>query len=80
MPPKAAPLVDPNSQIVRRRGLRDYALDHLGNEIHVRSWDPVGQRFAYKGREGRIWLMAHAVDFIVLLPVSIITHRRNGTR
>jgi len=74
MPPK----VDPASQIVRRRGLRDYALDAAGNEIHVRSWDPVHQRFAYAGAAGRAWAAGHAVDYIVLIPVLFRTHRRNG--
>ena len=80
MPPKRERRreADPESQAVRR-GLRDYALAKDGSTIHVRSWDPTRQVYHYT-RLGKEWIRGRRVDSVVLLPVTISTHGRDGRR
>ena len=64
----------------RRVGLRDYAPAEDGRQpaVHVRTYDPVGDRFSYT-TAGKAWLReGHLVDYVALIPVEIQTLRRSG--
>ena len=80
MPRRERPLrrADPNAQ-AQRRGLRDYAAAADGGEdVHIRTYDPINDRFKYT-RAGLLWVAAHPVDYVPLLPVRVETLRRSGT-
>ena len=69
----------PTSQ-ARRIGLRDYAPAEDGRQpdVHIRTYDPVGDRFSYTSA-GKAWLReGHKVDYVALIPVEIQTLRRSG--
>ena len=80
MPSRARPLrrADPDAQ-AQRRGLKDYAAAANGGEpVHIRTYDPVNDRFKYTAA-GKLWVAAHPVDYVPLIPVRVETLRRNGT-
>ena len=61
-----------------RTGLRDVArAEDGGDPVIVRTWNPIGQKFAYT-KAGKAWLAAHPVDHVAILPVKIEVLRRTG--
>ena len=46
--------------------------------MHIRTYDPINDRFKYT-RAGLLWVAAHPVDYVPLLPVRVETLRRSGT-
>ena len=45
--------------------------------MHVRTYDPVNDRFKYTAA-GKLWVAAHPVDYVPLIPVRVETLRRSG--
>ena len=79
MPRRVRPLrrADPDAQ-AQRRGLRDYATAEDGGEpVHIRTYDNINDGFKYTAA-GKLWVAAHPVDYVPLIPVRIETLRRSG--
>ena len=60
-----------------RVGMKDLAFaEDGGDPVHIRSYDPVGDRFKYTAA-GRLWLQNHGVEMVPLLPVVVQNVRKS---
>ena len=58
--------------------MKDFAFaEDGGDPVHIRSYDPVGDRFRYTAA-GRLWLQNHEIEMVPLLPVTVQTLRKSG--